>query len=39
MKRRFAVSYRRDSYLSPAARRFVELLRTRGREFFREDRA
>ncbi len=38
MKRRFAVSYRKDSYLSPAAHRFVELLRTRGRELFQEDR-
>lgn len=36
MKRRWAVSYRKASYLSPAARRFVELLRTRGRELFRE---
>ncbi|HET9650715.1 MAG TPA: LysR substrate-binding domain-containing protein, partial [Usitatibacter sp.] len=36
MKRRFAVSYRKDSYLSPAAERFVELVRTRGRELFRE---
>jgi len=37
MKRRFVVSYRRDAYLSPAARRLVDLLRRRGREFFRED--
>ena len=36
MKRRFAVRYRRDAYLSPAARRFVELLRTRGKDLFRE---
>jgi DNA-binding transcriptional LysR family regulator len=34
MRRRFAVTYRRDSYLSPAARRFVELLRTRSAELF-----
>ncbi len=37
MKRRFAVSYRKDSYLSPAARRFVELLRKRGKALFREE--
>jgi DNA-binding transcriptional LysR family regulator len=36
MRRRFAVTYRADSYLSPAARRFVELLRTRGKELFRD---
>ena len=37
MKRRFAVRHRRESYLSPAARRFSDLLRTRGAELFRED--
>ena len=36
MKRRFAVTYRKDSYLSPAARRFMDLLRTRGRALFQE---
>jgi len=36
MTRRFAVTYRKDAYLSPAARRFVDLLRARGKEFFRE---
>jgi DNA-binding transcriptional LysR family regulator len=35
MRRKFAVTYRRDSYLSPAGRRFVELLRARGDELFR----
>ena len=39
MKRRFAVTYREDSYLSPAARRFVELLRTRGEELFQDDKS
>jgi DNA-binding transcriptional LysR family regulator len=34
MRRRFDVAYRRDSYLSPAALRFMELLRTRGEEIF-----
>ncbi|MGE5639326.1 MAG: LysR family transcriptional regulator [Clostridia bacterium] len=34
MKRRFAVSYRKESYLSPAARRFAELLRTQGKSLF-----
>lgn len=37
MKRRFAMSFRKDSYLSPASRRFVDLLRTRGKELFREE--
>jgi DNA-binding transcriptional LysR family regulator len=37
MRRRFAVTYRKESYLSPAARRFVDLLRTRGKELFQED--
>lgn len=36
MRRRFAVTYRRDSYLSPAAARCVELLRTRGKGLFEE---
>ena len=34
MRRTFAVTYRRDSYLSPAGRRFVELLRSRAVELF-----
>ena len=34
MRRRFDLAYRRDSYLSPAALRFVELLRERGEEIF-----
>lgn len=34
MRRRFEVVYRRDSYLSPAARRLLELLRSRGRALF-----
>ncbi len=37
MRRTFALTYRRYSYLSPAAARFVELLRTRGRQLFQED--
>ena len=37
MKRRFAVSYRNDAYLSPAAQRFVDHLRTRSRVLFREE--
>lgn len=36
MHRRFVVSYRKDGYLSPAARRCVDLLRARGRELFEE---
>ena len=36
MRRRFAVTYREDSYLSPAASRFVELLRTRGKRLFQD---
>jgi DNA-binding transcriptional LysR family regulator len=36
MKRRFAVTYRRDSYLSPAARRLVDLLREEGAALFEE---
>jgi DNA-binding transcriptional LysR family regulator len=35
MRRKFAVTYRRDSYISPAGRRFVDLLRARGEELFR----
>lgn len=34
MKRRFAVIYRKDSYLSPAARRLVEMLREEGAALF-----
>lgn len=34
MRRQFDVVYRRDSYLSPAARRLVEMLRLRGRALF-----
>ena len=37
MKRRFAVSYRKDTYVSPAALRFVELLRTRSKALFQEE--
>ena len=36
MKRRFAVTYRKDSYLSPAARRLVDLLRDEGAALFVE---
>lgn len=36
MRRRFAVTYRRDSYLSPAGRRMVDLLRSRGEALFRD---
>ena len=36
MKRRFAVTYRKDSYLSPAARRLVDLLRDEGATLFQE---
>ena len=38
MRRRFAVTYRREGYLAPAARRCVELLRTRGETLFEEGR-
>lgn len=34
MRRQFDVVYRRDSYLSPAARRLLEVLRLRGRALF-----
>ena len=34
MMRRFAVSYHKSTYLSPAASRFVELLRTRSKALF-----
>lgn len=34
MRRRFDVAYRRDSYLSPAAKKMIGLLRARGRELF-----
>lgn len=37
MRRRFAVVYRRQGYLSPAARKLIELMRTRGRALFAED--
>ena len=36
MRRRFAVTYRTDSYLSPAARRVVALLREEGAALFDE---
>ena len=36
MRRRFAVTYRTDSYLSPAARRLVDLLREEGATMFEE---
>jgi DNA-binding transcriptional LysR family regulator len=36
MRRKFAVTYRRDSYLSPAGRRLVELMRARAAELFEE---
>ncbi len=32
MRRRFDVAWRRDGYLSPAAQRLIQLLRTRGRK-------
>jgi len=35
MRRHFEVVYRRESYLSPAAQRFVDLVRTRGESLFR----
>lgn len=34
MRRRFAVNYRQDSYLSPAGQRFVNLLRAKGKALF-----
>jgi DNA-binding transcriptional LysR family regulator len=34
MRRNFALSYRKASYLSPAALRLADLLRKRGRELF-----
>jgi DNA-binding transcriptional LysR family regulator len=34
MHREFGVIYRKDCYLSPAARRFISLLCTQGRNFF-----
>jgi len=34
MHRRLGVTYRRDSYLAPAAHRLIHLLRTRGKDFF-----
>jgi DNA-binding transcriptional LysR family regulator len=35
MRRRFDVVYRKDSYLSPAAQRFIALLRDRGETLFK----
>lgn len=35
MQRKFEIVYRRDSYLSPAAHRFIDLLRARGADLFR----
>jgi DNA-binding transcriptional LysR family regulator len=37
MPRRFDVVYRRDGYLSPAAKKLLALLRTRGEELFAEE--
>ena len=37
MRRRFAVSYRKESYLSPAAGRCVEMLRSRGKQLFEKN--
>jgi DNA-binding transcriptional LysR family regulator len=34
MPRHFEVAYRRESYLSPAAQRFIALVRTRGKSLF-----
>ena len=36
MRRKFAVTYRKASYLSPAAKRCVEMLRLRGPALFEE---
>jgi len=36
MRRKFAVTYRKDSYLSPAAHRCMEMVRRRGKELFEE---
>ena len=36
MRRHYAVTYRKDSYLSPAARRLVDLLRDEGKGLFEE---
>ena len=36
MRRKFAVTYRRDSYLSPAGKRLLDLLRSRGEALFRD---
>jgi DNA-binding transcriptional LysR family regulator len=36
MRRKFAVAYRKDSYIPPAARRCIDLLRDRGGELFQE---
>ncbi len=36
MRRRFAVTYRKDAYLSPATRRLVQLLRDEGAALFDE---
>jgi DNA-binding transcriptional LysR family regulator len=37
MRRRFEVVYRRDGYLSPAARKLIALLRAQGRNHFSKD--
>ena len=37
MRRQFDIVYRRDSYLSPAATKLVELLRSRGRALFADE--
>lgn len=37
MHRRFAVSYRKEGYLSPAAQRCVDMLRERGKALFGEN--
>ena len=36
MRRRFAVTYRKDAYLSPATRRLIQLLRDEGKSLFDE---
>lgn len=35
-RRRVGVSYRKDAYLSPAARRFIEILKTTAKEIAKE---
>ena len=34
MQRQFALLYRKDSYLAPAALRFMEFLRSKGQSLF-----